>query len=243
MSLAQLPPGFETDLDLGLGSHPAFVPQADVAALSLGATIDRPLPAAEEWRGDQRQFMALLVCALPDLRAYARRLAGRGAEGSDLVQETCRRAIESRFRFLVGSDMRAWLCRILRNLHCDILRRASRETLVRDDDIQFATPPAEQRPRWSMVSDDDLELALASLQPQYQRAYILHAREGRSYGEIAETLHVPCSTVGTRILRARLLLRSFLLKRIEAQMPPEPTARSAPSERPRPTLPVAGCHR
>ena len=161
--------------------------------------------------------MALLVCALPDLRAYARRLAGHVSDAGDLVQETCRRAIDSRYRFTDGSDMRAWLCRILRNYHCDLLRRSSRETLVDHEDVQFATPPSEERPRWAMVSDDDLAQALASLQPQYQRAYILHAIEGRSYGEIAQALQVPCSTVGTRILRARLLLRAFLVDRIEAR--------------------------
>ena len=230
MSLAELPPGFERDLQLGLGSHPDFASQA--AAPPFASEVDRPLPPADGWLAEQRQFMTLLVCALPALRAYARRLTGKNAEAHDLVQETCRRAIESRFRFTVGSDMRAWLCRILRNLHCDILRRASRETLVRDDDVQFAVPPAEERPRWAMVSDADLELALASLQPQYQRAYLLHAREGRSYGEIAEALHVPCSTVGTRILRARLLLRSFLLKRIEAQAPEPPRPGAAPRSDP-----------
>jgi RNA polymerase sigma-70 factor (ECF subfamily) len=223
MSVAGLPTGFERDPDLGRRSRRGFPSAGPSAVAPFASANDGALVRAPDWLADQRQFMSLLVCALPDLRAYARRLAGRTVEGSDLVQETCRRAIESRFRFTVGSDMRAWLCRILRNLHCDILRRSSRETLICDEDVQFATPVPEERPRWAMVSDDDLAMALASLQPQYQRAYVLHAMEGRSYGEIAQVLHVPCSTVGTRILRARLLLRAFLLKRIahhESQTPP-----------------------
>jgi RNA polymerase sigma-70 factor (ECF subfamily) len=237
MSVAELPTGFERDRDLGLPVRRGFAVPEPFASANDGL-----LPPPEHWRAEQRQFMALLVCALPDLRSYARRLAGHVSEANDLVQETCRRAIESRYRFAVGSDMRAWLCRILRNYHCDLLRRSSRETLVDDEDVQFATPVSEERPHWAMVSDDDLALALASLQPQYQRAYVLHALEGRSYGEIAQVLHVPCSTVGTRILRARLLLRAFLLERIEAQRAPAPST-SCRVEARSPSPPEARDHR
>jgi RNA polymerase sigma-70 factor (ECF subfamily) len=161
--------------------------------------------------------MWLLVENLPELAGYARRLTGRTAEGHDLVQDTCRRAIESRLRFTVGSDMRAWLCCILRNLHRDRLRRLSRETLVGDHDMQFATPPPEPPPSWARVSDDDFALAVASLQAQYRAAFLLHEVEGRSYGEIATLLQVPTSTVGTRILRARQQMRAFLLQRLGAE--------------------------
>jgi RNA polymerase sigma-70 factor (ECF subfamily) len=166
---------------------------------------------------DTRQFMWLLMQNQAELAGYARRLTGRNAEASDLVQETCRRAIESRVRFTVGSDMRAWLCCILRNLHRDRLRRRSRETLVGDHDVQFAMPAPEPTPTWARVSDDDLQLAVASLHPQYRDAFVLHEIDGRSYGDIARELRVPSSTVGTRILRARQHLRSFLLDRLGRQ--------------------------
>ena len=166
---------------------------------------------------DNRQFMWMLVENLPELSGYARRLSGRTAEAHDLVQETCRRAIESRSRFTVGSDMRAWLCCILRNLHRDRLRRLSRETLVADNEMQFATPPPEPPPSWARVSDDDFALAIESLHPQYRAAFVLHEIDGRSYGEIARQLQVPSSTVGTRILRARQNMRTFLLRRLGAE--------------------------
>jgi RNA polymerase sigma-70 factor (ECF subfamily) len=171
---------------------------------------------------DERHFMWLLVRNLVELQGYARRLTGQRAEASDLVQETCRRAIESNARFKAGSDMRAWLCCILRNCHLDRLRRSARETLVGDCDAPCPAPPPEGRARWSMVSDDDMALALASLRPQYRRAYVLHAIDGHTYDQIAHALCVPASTVGTRIMRARLYLREFLLQRIE---PPPATRR------------------
>ncbi len=122
--------------------------------------------------------------------------------------------------------MRAWLCCIVRNLYRDRLRRLSREVLVADYDQSPAWAP-EPRPAWALVSDDDVALALSSLQPQYQETYVLYAVGGQSYQQIARTLQVPSSTVGTRILRARLLLREFLAKRIDAQSPHAP-ARARP---------------
>ncbi len=157
-----------------------------------------------------------LVQALSDLHGYARRLTRDASDANDLVQEACRRALESRELFIAGSDMRAWLCCIVRNLHRDRLRRLSREVLVADYDQSPAWTP-ERHPSWALVSDDDLALALASLQPQYQQTYLLYAVGGHSYQEIARKLHVRSSTVGTRILRARLLLREFLSRRIEVQ--------------------------
>jgi RNA polymerase sigma-70 factor (ECF subfamily) len=164
----------------------------------------------------EQEFMWLLVESLSDLRGYARRLTGDASDAGDLVQETCRRALESRELFIAGSDMRAWLCCIVRNLYRDRLRRLAREVLVADYDQAPAWAP-ERRPSWALVSDDDLALALASLQPQYQETYVLYAVGGRSYQEIARQLQVSSSTVGTRILRARLLLREFLSRRIDAQ--------------------------
>lgn len=207
-------------------------------------------PRLDRSRVDEHQFMWMLVRCLPELRGYARRLTGKTAEANDLVQEACRRAIESRSRFTEGSDIRAWLCCILRNYHRDRLRRLSRETLVADHEGHFASPAVEPRASWAQVSDDDLAQALASLQPQYRNAYALHAIDGLSYGDIAEGLGVPTSTVGTRILRARQLLRAFLLARLERQSSgsdPSPAFSSgagpAPAQAPAPARPPAPARR
>jgi RNA polymerase sigma-70 factor (ECF subfamily) len=189
----------------------AALPRGFVQAFSDAGGYDTALaPSA-------REFRARMVQHLPDLKRYARRLTNRWADAHDLVQETCRRALEAQSRFSGGTDMRAWLCCILRNLHRDGLRRLSRETLVADHDAVPAPLPArDEAPGWVKVSDDDLALAFASLPPLYQRAYVLHAVDGRSYLEIARELRIPCSTVGTRIMRARLWLRQFLNDRITA---------------------------
>ena len=174
--------------------------------------------AAAEQADARCQFTWRLVDALSEVRGYARRLTGESSDANDLVQEACRRALESRDLFIAGSDMRAWLCCIVRNLYRDRLRRLAREVLVADYEQSPAWAP-ERRPSWALVSDEDLQLALASLQPQYQQAYVRYAVRGQSYQEIARELKVPSSTVGTRILRARLMLREFLNNRIEEASP------------------------
>jgi RNA polymerase sigma-70 factor (ECF subfamily) len=235
MSVAPLLP------ELGFTADPA----RPGAPLRHGSLPSRPFGAANDaglytlapaQPVDEDHFRGLLVRNLAELRGYAGRLTGQPAEASDLVQETCRRAIESSARFKAGSDMRAWLCCILRNFHRDRMRRSARETLVGDCDTPYAAPPPEGRPRWAMVSDDDLALALASLRPQYRRAYVLHAIDGYTYDQIAHALLVPASTVGTRILRARQFLREFLLERIE---PPSATPRRRQAETARPVLDAA----
>jgi RNA polymerase sigma-70 factor (ECF subfamily) len=209
--LVQLDRDSSRNLDHELRIAPGLLPE--ISAKSVVRAVGAP--RLDRSRLDERQFMWMLVRNLGEMRGYARRLTGKSAEANDLVQETCRRAIESRSRFAAGSDMRAWLCCILRNYHRDRLRRLSRETLVADHEGHFATPVPEPCARWALVSDDDLEQALASLQPQYRSAYVMHAIDGLSYGEIARALGVPSSTVGTRILRARQLLRVFLLARLD----------------------------
>ena len=207
MSLAPLPPEFVRVRPLG-----------PISKRRPKSSARRPFAAAVA----EEDFMWQLVESMPDLRGYARRLSGDASEAGDLVQDACRRALESRELFIAGSDMRAWLCCIVRNLYRDRLRRLSREVLVADYDQSPAWAP-ERRPSWALVSDDDLALALASLQPQYQETYVLYAVGGQSYQEIARHLQISSSTVGTRILRARVLLREFLAQRIDAQGSGGPT--------------------
>jgi RNA polymerase sigma-70 factor (ECF subfamily) len=217
MSVARIPPDFIRGRTghRSTGRRPESSGRRPFSTAAALATEPPSVPAngQAEPEGD---FRWQLVRSLSDLRGYARRLTGDHVEASDLVQEACRRALEGRSLFTAGSDMRSWLCCIMRNLYRDRLRRLSREVLVPDYD-QSPAWVSEGRPPWAMVSDDDLALALASLQPQYQQTYVLYAVDGQSYQEIARTLQVPSSTVGTRILRARLQLRDFLVKRIEAQ--------------------------
>jgi RNA polymerase sigma-70 factor (ECF subfamily) len=152
---------------------------------------------------------------LPDLERFARHLARGDADAEDLVQETCRRSLEASALFVDGTDLRAWLFRILRNLHYDRRRRSGREIPIGDRDDELASPEPVERSAWRDVSDSDLALALDSLSPDYRRPYVLFTVDGLSYAEVAEKLQIAPSTVGTRLLRARARLRKFLTQRCD----------------------------
>ncbi|HXI59512.1 MAG TPA: RNA polymerase sigma factor [Polyangia bacterium] len=149
---------------------------------------------------------------LPDLERWARQLTTQPSDAKDLVQETYRRALEAHQQFHPGSDLRAWLGCILRNLHRDRLRRSWREISMGGDDVcVFAAPTPEPRPLWAMVSDEELDRALVALAPVYRTPYVLHTVHGRSYSEIAKQIGIPSGTIGSRIHRARALLRRYLV--------------------------------
>ena len=79
------------------------------------------------------------------------------------------------------------------------------------DDVEIASPEPSQRPAWDAVSTEQLAGAIENLADDFGRVYRLHAVEAlSSYQEIAERLGIPTNTVGTRLARARLKLRTML---------------------------------
>jgi RNA polymerase sigma-70 factor (ECF subfamily) len=160
-------------------------------------------------------FKAQLVAFLPDLQRWARHLSAHASDARDLVQDTVRRALETCEQFHAGTDLRAWLGCILRNLHRDRMRRRWRETPLEDDRVAWPAPPIERPELWTAVSDDDLQVAMAALPETYRTPYLLHTVDGLSYTEISDLVGIPSGTVGTRIHRARLLLRRFLTHRLD----------------------------
>lgn len=186
----------------------------DLASLDGVAPLPARRPPGAE--ASAAPFRAELVSLLGDLRRFARRVAGGSPLADDLVQETCRRALEARHQFNADSELRAWTFRILRNLHIDLLRRASHELVTGVNGDDLIAEPAAERPVWDDLSDDDVSSALRELPPAFARAYTLYAVERRSYADIAKELNVPVGTVGTRLRRARLQLRRVMLGRMGA---------------------------
>lgn len=153
-----------------------------------------------------------LVSHLPYLRSLALHLCGRPDEAADLVQEAMERGLRWVRNLPQGSNLRAWLRRVLWNLFIDRWRRQSREALEAVADLEAIVANDDQtepQPRWARIDDEKLEAAVASLPPAFRAVYQLHA-QGHDYRTISRRLGLPAATVGTRLHRARKKLRAAL---------------------------------
>jgi RNA polymerase sigma-70 factor (ECF subfamily) len=150
---------------------------------------------------------------LDSLHRFARYLAGTAAEAEDLVQDTYARALGAALAFEPGTNLRAWLFRILRNLFIDGLRRSGGQAFVEEepsaDLATYAREPlrgdAEMEALRGLVAHD-IESALASLSHD-ARAVILLDLDGFTETEVAEILGCALGTVKSRLARAREALR------------------------------------
>jgi RNA polymerase sigma-70 factor, ECF subfamily len=143
------------------------------------------------------------------LRAAALRLSGRRDLADDLVQETMHRALVHFDQFAPGSNARAWLMRIMTNLHLDQVRRG--HSTVRAGDSLEHVPAVERDPEDEFfgVSDDALWRAVETLDADLREVVELRYRAKLRYKDIARKLQLPAGTVATRLMRAhaRLLQR------------------------------------
>jgi RNA polymerase sigma-70 factor (ECF subfamily) len=151
---------------------------------------------------------------LDALHHFARYLSGRDQEAEELVQETYARALGASAQFAPGTNLRAWLFRILRNAFLDSRRRAKASPIIDgepDDRAPDADPlrgDAELELLRSAVADD-IEAALLALTPD-ARAIVLLDHEGLTETELAEVLGCAVGTVKSRLSRARADLRERL---------------------------------
>jgi RNA polymerase sigma-70 factor (ECF subfamily) len=148
-------------------------------------------------------------------------------EAEDLVQDTLRQALESFHRYTPGTNCRAWLMSILRNVRHNRLRARGRLPIVTDSDDTIATTVPFVPPVPEHLTDDELLGALRRIPVQYQEVILLSDVEELSYKDIAAALGVPIGTVMSRLHRGRTCLRDELTaaKGRVIPMPGESSAR------------------
>jgi RNA polymerase sigma-70 factor (ECF subfamily) len=164
------------------------------------------------------------VEALPHadlLYNYALRMTNTAADADDLVQETFLKAFRFWEKYEKGTNIRAWLFRILKNSYINRYRRESKEPDTVDyEEVQnfyntIRDTRAEssdlQESAFGQLLDDELATAIANLPEDFRTAVILCDIEGLTYEEIAEFLAVPLGTVRSRLHRGRSLLRAELI--------------------------------
>ena len=149
---------------------------------------------------DPDRFGEELTAETPKLARYARSLTHDADEAADLVQETLLRGWRARESFAAGTNLSAWLARIMRNRFLTELRVRGR--YVRDPDSVLAEAVHVDPAQEHAALLGQLRLALQRLPPGYREALALIA-DGESYGEAAETLGAAEGTLKSRVSRAR----------------------------------------
>ena len=149
---------------------------------------------------------------IPALRARARRLCRDEAESEDLVQETLLRALRFEAKFGSGTNLRAWLCTVLRNLFISSRRRESTrfralaQLELADHSCLSSGPPS---PDDAFLTEGVLS-AFERLPQSFARVVQLVDLEDHAYKEAATELDVPVGTVMSRLSRGRRLLAETL---------------------------------
>jgi RNA polymerase sigma-70 factor, ECF subfamily len=147
---------------------------------------------------------AALPGLVPALRGYARALCRDAAQADDLVQETLLRALDEARHWQPGTELRAWLFTVLRNLWTEGHRtRRRREKLI-------AAAPAPRTEGGGTAEVSDLARALERLPAVQREALILIGGQGFSAEEAAAICGVPAATMRARAARGRLALRRII---------------------------------
>jgi RNA polymerase sigma-70 factor, ECF subfamily len=162
-------------------------------------STDRPRSAVVEEE--------VLAC-LPHLRAFARSLTGERDRADDLVQDAVLRALGAAEQFTPGTNFKAWIFTILRNLYFNEFRRNPSlfRPLEAADLEMHATSPSQQ----AGLEFDDFRRAFNKLPAEQREALVLVGADGFKYEEAAAICGCAVGTIKSRVSRARRDLQAML---------------------------------
>ncbi len=193
---------------------------------ATGNPVSEDVASSEEARGNaiSEDFEAGVLAQLDSLYRTALRLTRNQQEAEDLVQETMLKAFRFANSYHPGTNLRAWLFRILNTSAINRYRKQATHPAttslpegedfylynrIRDMSGQELSAGAEEEVL-SKYLDDDVYKALNDLPINFRMPIILADIEGLSYKEIAQALQIPIGTVMSRISRARRQLQKSL---------------------------------
>jgi RNA polymerase sigma-70 factor, ECF subfamily len=170
---------------------------------------------------DRARFEEEALSLADQVYRVARRLVGSREEAEDLVQETYARAFRSWSSYTAGTNMRAWLLRILTNLNVDRGRKIQRTPQTQpleESDYYLANKMASAAGEDVLESDDVVERlsqdsvvkALSEIPPQFRDVVVLVDIGDFTYADAAQILDIPIGTVMSRLHRGRRALKQHL---------------------------------
>ena len=173
---------------------------------------------------DQATFAEEAMPLMDGLYSAAMRMTRNAADAEDLVQETYLKAYRAYERFEAGTNLKAWMYRILTNSYINDYRKKQRRPDESDiDDVEdlylyrrlggaesAALSRSAEDELMELFGEDEVKVALEDLPEHYRLPILLADVEGFAYKEIAEILDVPIGTVMSRLHRGRKQLQKRL---------------------------------
>jgi RNA polymerase sigma-70 factor (ECF subfamily) len=147
------------------------------------------------------------------LRPFAYTLTNNPVETEDLVQDTFFRALSNSDKFLEGTNIKAWLFTIMRNIFINSYRRKKLSRVMVDTSenqyLLHSTKRTEKNGSERTLLAEDISNALSNVSPAFTEPFLMYFN-GFHYDEIAEKLDLPLGTVKSRIFCARKELQARL---------------------------------
>jgi RNA polymerase sigma factor (sigma-70 family) len=159
------------------------------------------------------EFNQILLSNAEFLRPFATTLTRDAEAAKDLFQETMYRALANKEKYNVGTNVKAWLYIIMRNIFINDYRRKSKQNIVLDntpnDFLLNYNQVTVANAAISNINSKEVQEAIFNLPDIFKNPFLLYF-DGFKYHEIADMLHEPLGTIKSRIHFARKLLRAHI---------------------------------